>query len=75
MWIAVSVDQLGNVICGRLFNDIMITKNWYLFWDEDETISSCIWKNKKNGTLKFCGKVLDTILDAIDPGHSIKSIE
>ena len=45
--IAIAIDQLGNVVCGRMFNDILITKDGYKFGDEDETISSCIGKNKE----------------------------
>lgn len=72
---AIAIDQLGNVICGKMFNDILITKDWYKFGDEDETISSCIWKNKKLWTLKPLWKILYLILDFLDPQHSEKAIE
>jgi hypothetical protein len=75
MWIAISIDQLGNTVCGALFNKVLITEEWHKFWDEDETISSAIWINKQLWTLKVLGKLLDRILDKIDPNHSIKSIE
>ena len=67
--IAVSLDQLGNVVCGSLFNDILITKDWYKFGDEDLTISYVLSRNKKTNTLKTLGMWLYTIIDRIDPGH------
>jgi len=74
--VAVSLDQLGNVLYSELFNLILITKNATdLFGDEDETISSVLGKNKLKGNLSFLGDLLDKILDFIDPNHSIKSIE
>ena len=73
--IALGIDQLGNVVCARLFNLFLITKEGYQFGNEDETISSVLGKNKKQNTLRFLGKLLDLILDQIDTDHSIKSIE
>jgi len=73
--IAVSIDQLANVVCAKLFNIILITNIGYKFGKEDETISSVLGKNKKQGTLRFLGKLLDLILDQIDKDHSVKSIE
>jgi hypothetical protein len=73
--IALAIDQLGNVVCAKLFNIILITNIGYKFGKEDETISSVLGKNKKQNTLRFLGKLLDLILDQIDKNHSIKSIE
>lgn len=90
MALAISIDQKGNVIMQELFNDLLIKdrKNFtrepamreYIvfktrFGNPDETISSVLGKNKRNGTLTTTGKVLDWILETIDPNHSIKSIE
>ena len=72
---AVSIDQLGNVIMQDFFNDLLITKEGYKFGFEDETISSCIGKNKELNTLTFLGNILDKILNKLDPGHSIRAIE
>ena len=72
---AICLDQLGNVVMSGFFNVIMITKEGYLFGNEDETISSVLGKNKLKGTLKRSGKILDGILNKIDKNHSIKSIE
>jgi 8-oxo-dGTP diphosphatase len=73
--IAVSIDQLGNVVCSKLFNIILITSSGYQFGKEDETISSVLGKNKELGTLRFLGKLLDLLLDQIEKDHSIRSIE
>lgn len=72
---AISIDQLGNVVCKEFFNDALILHNGIPFGNEDETISSVLGKNKKANTLSKIGKGLDWILDILDPNHSIKSIE
>jgi len=74
--IALGIDQLGNVICDKLFNLTLIyPSSIYKFGNEDETISSVIGKNKKTNTLTFAGRLLDWLLDIIDKNHSIKAIE
>jgi hypothetical protein len=73
--LAVAKDQYGNALCKYLFNDVLIKKNGYKFGNIDETISSCIGKNKVKGTLTFIGKSLDYLLDKFEPNHSILSID
>lgn len=73
--IAVSIDQLGNVVMQHLLNLLWIRKKGYRFGNRDETISSALGKNKKRGTLSGFGKVMDWILDRIDPDHSLDSID
>jgi hypothetical protein len=74
--IAVSIDQLGNVVCSHLFNITLIKKDSkHLFGNPDETISSVLGKNKLNGTLTKIGIILTKILHFFDKNHSIKSIE
>jgi len=73
--LAIAVDQYGNALCKYLFNDVLITKDGYKFGDVSETISSCIGKNRVKNTLTFCGRLLDWILDKIQPNHSILSID
>tara|TARA_B110000967_G_scaffold209539_1_gene266150 strand:+ start:1476 stop:1862 length:387 start_codon:yes stop_codon:yes gene_type:complete len=72
---AISIDQLGNVVCKELFNDVLILHKGTLFGNPDETISSVLGKNKVKNTLTKTGKALDWILNKLDPNHSIKSIE
>jgi len=74
MQVAISIDQLGNVVGARLFNIALIKENGYQFGSEDETISSVLGRNKKIGMLKPLGRWLDSLLDMIEKDHSIKSI-
>lgn len=73
--IAISIDQLGNVLMQHLFNLIWIKKEGYKFGNRDETISSVLGKNKQLAMLTGFGKVIDKILDFIDPNHSLNSID
>ena len=73
--VAISVDQNGNVICGPLFNLMLINKNGYKFGNPDETISSVLGKNQVLNTLTFIGRGLNSLLSLIEKDHSIKSIE
>jgi Zn-dependent protease len=73
--IAISIDQLGNVVCANLFNDLLIKKEGHKFGDEDETISMVLGLNKASKTLLPLGKALAWLLNAIDPNHVEKAIE
>lgn len=72
---ALAIDQMGNVAMQDLFNDILISNDGYKFGNVDETISSVLGKNEKAGTLSGLGKILVKILNFIDPGHALNSIE
>lgn len=72
---ALSVDQLGNVVMSTMFNDIMIKKYGHKFGDEDQTISMVLGVNKAMGTLTKLGKLIADILNKIDPNHVEKAIE
>jgi hypothetical protein len=73
--IAIGIDQLGNVICQGLFNDILIKKEGFKFGNPDETISSVLGRNYKTNTLTILGGLIRWILDKIEPNHCVKSIE
>jgi hypothetical protein len=73
--IALGIDQLGNIVCARLFNFFLIDLDGYQFGDEDETISSVIGKNKQANTLTMFGMLLDVILEKIDKNHTVDAIE
>lgn len=73
--VAVSIDQLGNVVCKDLFDLTLIKKEGYLFGNPDETISGVLGKNQLKNTLSGVGKILNKILNSIEEDHSIKSIE
>ena len=73
--IAISIDQLGNVIMQHLLNLLWVKKGGYKFGNRDETISSALGKNKQKNTLTGFGKSIDKILDIIDANHSLNSID
>ena len=74
--IAISIDQLGNVICAELFNDTLIKKglNAFEFGDEDNTISEVLGINKKADNLTKLGTLIATILNKIEKDHVEKAI-
>ena len=73
--LAIAKDQYGNTVGKYAFNLLLITKEGYSFGNIDETISSCIGKNKIKGTLSRFGRVLDYILNSLDKDHSIRAID
>lgn len=73
--LAVSIDQLGNVLMQHLFNSLWIKEGGYRFGNRDETISSALGKNKQLDTLTGFGRAIDNFLDIIDPNHSLNSID
>ena len=74
--LALSLDQLGNVIADDLFNWLLIHDDGIApFGDEDETVSSVLGKNHLANNLTALGKALRLLLHRIDPNHSVKSIE
>lgn len=77
--LAVAIDQYGNGLARYLFNQALVKSVGdvlpHKFGNIDETISSCIGKNKVKGTLTLLGKFLDKVLDLLEPEHSIKSID
>ncbi len=73
--IAISIDQMGNVIMQELFNDVLIKNSGVRFGNEDETISSVLGKNQQAGTLTLIGKGLNGLLHLLEKDHSIKAIE
>jgi 8-oxo-dGTP pyrophosphatase MutT (NUDIX family) len=73
--IAISIDQLGNVLMQHLLNLLWIQPRGYPFGNRDETISSALGRNKRDGTLTLLGKWMDALLDRIDPNHSLNSID
>ena len=73
--IAVSIDQIGNVVMQELFNDVLIAKEGYKFGNEDETISSVLGKNKEKLTLRYLGHILSSLLNKLDQNHVENSKE
>lgn len=73
--IAISIDQLGNVLMQHLLNVLCVKKGGYFFGNRDETISSALGRNKQLATLTGFGKAIDSFLDQIDKDHSLNSID
>tara|TARA_R110002126_G_scaffold206691_1_gene353808 strand:+ start:928 stop:1284 length:357 start_codon:yes stop_codon:yes gene_type:complete len=78
--IAVGIDQLGNVVCGELFNNTLIQnpsyrKVPYSFGHEDNTISEVLGINKERKTLTKLGIWVAMILNRIEKDHVEKAIE
>jgi hypothetical protein len=73
--IAISIDQLGNVLMQHLLNVLWVKQGGYRFGNRDETISSALGRNKNLGTLTLMGRFIDRILDVIDANHSLNSID
>jgi hypothetical protein len=74
--IALSIDQLGNVICATPFQFIF-TKGLdvHPFGDEDDTVSYVIARNYNKESLTWFGRLLAYTLDLCDKGHLRKAIE
>lgn len=74
--LALSFDQLGNVIADDMFNWLLIKDDHIApFGDEDETVSSVLGKNFLANNLTLLGKLLRNFLHLLDANHSVKSIE
>ena len=73
--IAISIDQMGNVVCAELFNDTLVKKGAYSFGDEDNTISEVLGINKKRGSLTKLGIWVAMVLNRIEKDHVEKAIK
>lgn len=72
---AIGLDESGNTVASRLFNDLLIHKDkGYHFGMPGETISSALGKNVERQTLKPLGSALNWLLNKIQANHSIISI-
>lgn len=73
--LAIGKDQYGNALGKYFFNDFWLKKGGYTFGNPDETISSVLGKNKKDGKLTLFGSLIADFLDKIDYKHTEKAIE
>jgi 8-oxo-dGTP diphosphatase len=73
--IAISIDQLGNVLLAPIMNLIFIKKDGFKFGEPDMTISMVLGVNKNQNTLKFLGKFVAGFLNKVDKDHVEKAIE
>ena len=84
---AIDLDKFGNRNF-RTFLNVTMTKPKVKMWDSErfmiiepykfgnvnETISSALGKNQRDGTLSWFGKFIAFVLDKIDKDHCKKSI-
>lgn len=70
---AIAIDQLGNVWCKHLFNDLMCHSDGHRFGDPNETVSHVLGKNKALNKLYPIGKALAWLLNKIDENHVEKA--
>ena len=74
--LALSVDQLGNVLCTTPFNLILIKSyDSMSFGDEDDTISYVLAVNHNRQTLTGVGRFFGNLLELLDNDHLNKAIE
>lgn len=73
--VALSIDQTGNVICGKFFDLTLRTKEGYSFGEVDRTISYALGRNKIKGTLTTTGKALDQLLETLDEEHTLNAVK
>ena len=71
-YVAILIDQAGNVLMGPFLNDTM-QREGYEFGHYNETISTVLGINKALGTLTWFGKLLADILNWIDKDHVEKA--
>ena len=71
---AIDIDKFGNRNFRTFLNVTMKINGGYMFGNVNETISSALGKNQRDGTLSWFGKVICKILDTIDKNHCEKSI-
>ncbi|WP_312078339.1 hypothetical protein [Chryseobacterium sp.] len=71
---AVNIDKFGNREFRTLWNRTLKTAEGYEFGNPEETISSALGKNERDGTLSKAGKALTWILNKLDKDHGKKSI-
>jgi len=74
--IAISIDQLGNVVMAAMFNKLLIEEDaQYKFGNPDWTISAVLGGNLLTMRLRPLGLWFVKILDSIDDNHCINAFE
>ncbi|TDO68819.1 hypothetical protein EV143_1183 [Flavobacterium chryseum] len=72
---AITIDKLANREFRTLWNKLLKVESGYKFGSENETISSVLGKNQRDGTLSKAGNKLASFLDWLDKEHCKNSIE
>lgn len=69
-------DRYGNVVCGQLFNAILLKKSSKIpFGSIAQTISAVLGHNEATGALTIAGKCVVWILNFLDPNHTKDAAE
>lgn len=71
---AIDIDKFGNRNFRTFLNATMRVNHGYNFGNVNETISSALGKNQRDGTLSWFGVFVCSVLDKIDKEHCKKSI-
>lgn len=71
---AVDIDRFGNRNFRTFLNVLMREENGYPFGNVNETISSVLGKNQRDGTLTRFGRLICAVLDSLDKNHCKNSI-
>lgn len=74
-FVAYCNDTFANVWGKHFFNRTMIFQDGYKFGNRKEALSSVYGKNQLIKRLRDLGKFIVSILNKIDPGHSLNSID
>ena len=72
---AINLDRFGNREFRTLFNVTLKKKEGYEFGNINETISSALGKNQRDGTLTKAGETLAWSLDYMDENHCENAID
>lgn len=77
LYIALSIDKVGNFACAILFNTCLIKNSdrKYRFGKENQTISFVMGKNLEADNLTFVGKILNDILNLFEKDHVVKTVK
>jgi hypothetical protein len=76
LFLAISIDAHGNVICADLFNLTLVKRKPFVsFGQWGQTISAVLGHNERAGTLTFAGRALCFILNWFDRDHTYKAAE
>ena len=71
---AIDLDKFGNRNFRTFLNATMKVSGGYMFGNVNETISSALGKNQRDGTLSWFGVLICFILDKLDKDHCKNSI-
>ena len=74
-YVAYCRDNFANVWAKHFFNRVFILKDGYKFGNRKEPISSALGKNVLIHKLRPLGRLLNWILNKVDPNHSVKNID